>query len=234
MGVTLSSILVKSDNPRTQASACKNIFELLEKNASPEDISQPSMAPQFKTEIKTVAKFVISEDSQGYLIGKHGVFTKQLEDIRIYMHCGKEERNKALRQREAVCSLEGSLLNVEKATEMMVKRLANYYEASEKDYSGVPLALLIPYNLVTKIIGAGGSLIKQLVQKTGAQIRVNSSKNEPHVDEVVVTIDGTLEQKQRGAIAILNQIELFRSGGPVSQFKVIKKFQIIEGESRRG
>jgi hypothetical protein len=34
------------------------------------------MAPQFKTEIKTVAKFVISEDSQGYLIGKHGVFTK--------------------------------------------------------------------------------------------------------------------------------------------------------------
>lgn len=143
-----------------QAAACKNIFELLEKNASPEDISQPSMAPQFKTEIKTVAKFVISEDSQGYLIGKHGVFTKQLEDIRIYMHCGKEERNKALRQREAVCSLEGSLLNVEKATEMMVKRLANYYEASEKDYSGVPLALLIPYNLVTKIIGAGGSLIK--------------------------------------------------------------------------
>jgi predicted PilT family ATPase len=82
---------------------------------------------------------------------------------------------------------------VEKATEMMVKRLANYYEASEKDYSGVPLALLIPYNLVTKIIGAGGSLIKQLVQKTGAQIRVNSSKNEPHVEEVVVTIDGTLE-----------------------------------------
>jgi hypothetical protein len=76
MGVTLSSILVKSSNPRMQASACKNIFELLEKNASPEDISQPSMAPQFKTEIKTVAKFVISEDSQGYLIGKHGVFTK--------------------------------------------------------------------------------------------------------------------------------------------------------------
>lgn len=99
---------------------------------------------------------------------------------------------------------------------MMVKRLANYYEASEKDYSGVPLALLIPYKLVTKIIGAGGSLIKQLVQKTGAQIRVNSSKNETHVEEVVVTIDGTLEQKQRGAIAILNQIELFRSNGPVS------------------
>ena len=46
------------------------------------------------------------------------------------MHCGKEEKNKALRQREAVCSLEGNLQDVEKATEMVVKRLANYYEAS--------------------------------------------------------------------------------------------------------
>lgn len=79
------------------------------------------------------------------------------------MHCGKEERNKALRQREAVCSLEGNLQNVEKATELVVKRLSLYYEASERDYTTVPLALLIPYNLVTKIIGAGGSLIKSLV-----------------------------------------------------------------------
>ena len=168
MGVALCSVLVKSSRPRVQAAACKSIFELLEKNASIEDISQPQVKPLSKSEIKTVAKFVISEDSQGYLIGKHGVFTKQLEDIKIYMHCGKEEKNKALRQREAVCSLEGNLQDVEKATEMVVKRLANYYEASSKDYTTVPLALLIPYNLVTKIIGAGGSLIKQLVQKTGA------------------------------------------------------------------
>lgn len=43
---------------------------------------------------------------------------------------------------------------------MVVKRLASYYESSDNDYNTVPLALLIPYNLVTKIIGAGGSLIK--------------------------------------------------------------------------
>lgn len=75
------------------------------------------------------------------------------------MHCGKEQHNKALRPREAICSLEGTLKDVEEATEMIVKRLASYYEASKKDYETVPLALLIPSNLVTKIIGAGGSLI---------------------------------------------------------------------------
>lgn len=75
------------------------------------------------------------------------------------MHCGKEAYNKALRQKEAVCSLEGSLKDIEEATELIVKRLASYYETSKKDYQTVPLAILIPYNLVTKIIGAGGSLI---------------------------------------------------------------------------
>lgn len=76
------------------------------------------------------------------------------------MHCGKETKNDALRNREAVCSLEGTLSDIEEGTEMIVKRLANYYEASKTDYEKVPLALLIPYNLVTKIIGAGGSLIQ--------------------------------------------------------------------------
>jgi len=75
------------------------------------------------------------------------------------MHCGKESSNKALRPREAVCSLEGTLKDIEEATEKIEKRQARYYDASQKEYETVPLALLIPYNLVTKIIGAGGSLI---------------------------------------------------------------------------
>ena len=141
----------------------------------------------------------------------------------IYMHCGKEPTNKALRSREAVCSLTGSLHDIEGATDLIVKRLSSYYEASGKDYREVPLAILIPYNLVTKIIGAGGCLIKEMVHKTGAQIRVNSSKNDPYTDEIVVTIDGTVDQKRRGAQAILAQIELFKNGGPVSTFSLTSK-----------
>jgi hypothetical protein len=46
-----------------QIHACKSIFDLLEKNATPEDINQQAAKPIYKTDIKTVAKFVISEDS---------------------------------------------------------------------------------------------------------------------------------------------------------------------------
>jgi exosome complex RNA-binding protein Rrp4 len=192
-GLPLCSIQLKTANPRQQGSTCRTIYEILERNARDDDLKTVYVKPLAKTEIKTIAKFVIAEDSQGYLIGKHGVFTKQLEDIHIYMHCGKETANKALMPREAVCSLEGYLKDIEEATRMVLHRLQSFYEASKKDYELVPLALLIPYNLVTKIIGAGGSLIQQLVQKTGAQIRVSCSKNDPYTEEVVVTIDGTLE-----------------------------------------
>ena len=86
---------------------------------------------------------------------------------------------------------------------MLVKRLEAYYEASKKDYEQVPLALLIPHNLVTKIIGQGGSQIKRLCEKTHSQIRVGCSKHDKEMEEVVVTIDGKLGPKQRGACAVL-------------------------------
>ena len=53
--------------------------------------------------------------------------------------------------------------------------------------------MLIPHAYVTKIIGAGGCLIKELVTKTGAEIKVCSSKDDAYTSEIVVTIDGTDE-----------------------------------------
>ena len=62
----------------------------------------------------------------------------------------------------------GAFSDIEYATSELIKRLTSYYEASQKDFSEVPLAVLVPYNYVTKIIGAKGCLIKELVIKTGA------------------------------------------------------------------
>lgn len=206
-----------------QSSTCKQIYELLERQASSEDLKEQKVRQVHKSSIKTKAKFVISEDSQGYLIGKHGFFTKQLEDKGIYMHCGTDSGNEALRPREAVCSLEGTLEDIEEGTIMLVKRLESYYETSKKDYESVPLAFLIPRNLITKIIGQGGSQIKKLVREVGANIRFCCSKHDQQKEDVVVTIDGKLVQKQRGAIAVLQQVEICKAATP---------FQIIDSERR--
>lgn len=53
--------------------------------------------------------------------------------------------------------------------------------------------MIIPSNLVTKIIGAGGCMIKEISLKSdGASIRIHSSKDvDKDLSEIVVTMDGT-------------------------------------------
>ena len=53
--------------------------------------------------IKTLAKFVVSERTQGFLIGKNGSFTKELMDCGVYMKCYKDRHNRALKPQEAIC-----------------------------------------------------------------------------------------------------------------------------------
>jgi len=79
---------------------------------------------------------------------------------------------------------------------------------------------MIPSNLVTKIIGAGGCMIKEISQKSGgASIRIHSSKDiDKDLNEIVVTVEGSLDQKRDASILITEQIELFKNGGPVSSF----------------
>ena len=78
--------------------------------------------------------------------------------------------------------------------------------------------MLIPSNLVTKIIGAGGCMIREISQKSGgANIRIHSSKDmDRDLPEIVVTIEGSLQCKKEAACLIIEQIELFKNGGPVS------------------
>ena len=171
-----------------------------------------------KDEIKTTAKFVVAEKSQGFLIGKHGSFTKCLMENGVYMKCYKDRGNRALKSREAVCSLHGTLSDIEFAIKELIERLAAFYEQVKDDsFDNESLAILIPYSYITKIIGAGGCLIKEIVTRTGAQIKVCSSKDASYTSEIVITIDGDNSAKLRGARAILEKVELFRNGGPILQ-----------------
>jgi len=96
--------------------------------------------------------------------------------------------------------------------------LDEYYESLKKNFKKYPLALLIPSNLVTKIIGAGGCMIKEISQKSGgANIRIHSSKDvDRDLAEIVVTIEGSLQSKKEAVCLITEQIELFKNGGPVN------------------
>lgn len=111
----------------------------------------------------------------------------------------------------------GSLQDIQEAINEFCKRLEEYYESVKKNFKNYPLAILIPSNLVTKIIGAGGCMIKEISQKSrGANIRIHSSKDSDRdLAEIVVTIEGSLQSKYEATCMIIEQIELFKNGGPV-------------------
>jgi len=47
------------------------------------------------------------------------------------------------------------------------KRQEDYYDSIKKNYKNYPLTMLIPFKVVTKIIGAGGCMIREISQKAG-------------------------------------------------------------------
>lgn len=65
--------------------------------------------------------------------------------------------------------------------------------------------MLIPSNLVTKIIGAGGCMVKDISSKAGgANIRIHSSKDmDKDLSEIVVTIEGPLNSKKEATCLII-------------------------------
>jgi hypothetical protein len=60
-------------------------------------------------------------------------------------------------------------------------------------------------------------MVKKIAQEAnGAQIKINSEKDKKSLREVSVAINGTLEGKYRAAHLIIEQVEIFKNGGPVS------------------
>lgn len=56
----------------------------------------------------------------------------------------------------------GTLKDIQDGVREFCKRLDDYYENAKSSFKKNSLAILIPSNLVTKIIGAGGCMIKEI------------------------------------------------------------------------
>jgi transcription antitermination factor NusA-like protein len=173
-----------------------------------------------REDIKLTAKFIVETDCCGFIIGKNGNFTKYLESsLGIYMRCDRDSENRILKPYQSICAMRGTLKDIQKGIKELCKRLEEYYKSVDKNFQRYPFNLVIPANYVTKIIGAGGCMVKNIAQlANGAQIKINSEKDsKKSIREVTVAINGSLEGKYKAAHLIIEQVEIFKNGGPVSK-----------------
>lgn len=133
------------------------------------------------------------------------------------MRCDKDDNNRILKSYQSICSMKGSLKDIMKGTKELCRRLDDFYKSINKDFNRYPFVVVIPTNYVTKIIGAGGCMVKNISKEAnGAQIKINSAKDaKSNLREVLVSINGSIEGKYKAAGMILEQVEIFKSGGPI-------------------
>jgi len=117
-----------------------------------------------KKEQVSKCRIAIKTESSGYLIGKDGQFTKFLLDqFRVNMSIKPERDNYSLKQDESVCNLQGKLVDIDEALKEVCLRLEDFYNNEvRKEFKEYALKILVPGNLVTKIIGAKGCMIKDI------------------------------------------------------------------------
>jgi hypothetical protein len=102
---------------------------------------------------------------------------------------------------------------------LLIEKVHDYFNnVTRRSYNASEnTKLLIPGYLVTKIIGAKGCMIREIAARSGGtQIKILSDKSaERDLPEIAVSIAGSLKGKQEASAIILEQIELFKNGGPV-------------------
>lgn len=111
----------------------------------------------------------------------------QLEDI--------DDEIKELKSSENVFILTGELHAVQEYICEALEMISEY----DKNFDESTLKMLIPNIFVNKLIGANGSMIKEIAAKSsGAQIKILSDKEkERKIKDCVVTVNGSLKNKQK-------------------------------------
>lgn len=150
-----------------------------------------------------------------FIISQKGSFLKALSkkfSVRINIENAKDMP--MVERDEGVCIIKGKLNKVQYTSVFILRRAYEFTQQRHETYTD-QIKMLIPNNFVTKLIGAKGSMIRELAKKSmGAQIKILSDrKSERELQECIVTVAGSLANRQDAACFILEQIEKFKVGG---------------------
>jgi len=138
---------------------------------------------------------------------------------------GKEHKNRHLDKNDIVCSFKGTINNVQDAILDLIQKIKYDIRSTYDGKESFQLKILINKVFVTKLIGAGGCMIQEIANfAKGASIKIMSSKNDDkknNFHDIPLCIAGGLYSVQDATCIIIEQMECFKNGGPVSIYLII-------------
>lgn len=184
-------------------SAVESAFEVVLNTLGEEGEADKSDTP--------TAKFVVPKDILPRLQGDFQSRCRQESEIELTV--GESDGPPCLDSEAIVVrhrqTLKGKVANFRSAIRMLINHLAEIAISESEE----PLKMLVPSNQVRKLIGQGGTMIKEIQNKTGgANIKVVSEKNNERQLNTIVTISGSRESKGEACRIIIEKLEAFKSG----------------------
>jgi len=135
---------------------------------------------------------------------------------------GKEHKNRHLDKNDVVCSFKGTINNVQDAILELIQKIKYDIRSNYDGKESYQLKILINKVFVTKLIGAGGCMIQEIANfAKGASIKIMSNKNDDkknNFHDIPLCIAGGFYSVQDATCIIIEQMECFKNGGPVSIF----------------
>ena len=200
---------------------CKECISSLQTLVRDKNIRHLNIKPR-PTSLKfsqTMAKLVVHARTVDFLDGlQHNSLGQLEQEFEVKINVYSNFKLPFLKPYEKVLQIEGSLLKTQQALSKVIKNINDYADES-MSFNFERMFLIIPSIFITKLIGAGGCMIRELAAKSGgAQIKIlsNREKERDHrIRECVMSIAGSLVNKQDAACLVLEQIESFKNGGPV-------------------
>lgn len=210
-----------SGSSRDVRETCKKCISSLQEVARDKNIRQLYVKPKTPSLrfSRSIAKLVIHSHTAEFLDQPSSQVKAELEkefEVRVTIYSNFKLR--FLKNSEKILQIEGKLQNVQQALSKIIKHV-NDFASDSMSFNFERMLLVIPSIYITKLIGAGGCMIRELAARSGgAQIKILSNREterDHRVRECPVSIAGSLANKQDASCLILEQIESFKNGGPV-------------------
>ena len=132
----------------------------------------------------------------------------------------QEYKNRQLDKKDMVCSFKGTINHVQDAIMELSHKIKDDIRSIYDGKESYQLKILINKVFVTKLIGAGGCMIQEIANfAKGASIKIMSNKNDEkknNFHDIPLCIAGGFYSVQDATCIIIEQMECFKNGGPVS------------------
>ena len=173
-----------------------------------------------QTNVKLVLPYYIVN---GLMVKRHGngSFINFLKDkYDVIMKVFLESKNRQLDKKDVVCNLKGTINNVQNAIIELSHKIKNDIRSTYDGKESYQIKILINKVFVTKLIGARGCMIQEIANfAKGASIKIMSNKNDEkksNFHDIPLCIAGGFYSIQDATCIIIEQMECFKNGGPVS------------------